>query len=249
MQEGQAPIGVRAEQAEKEANLLRAVVRQAWFEHWVLLKKKVNFRKRSNEQATAAYCAMQIEEFEAINARQRWANWRTIAKNLKGKLPEHPLVAIDLCCGIGNSTEVLAYYLPLESRILGLEFNPEFVRSAKERSYMNSRGSPCEVSFRAQSVLETFLDAQGKEVAPFSVDLVNCCGAVGCHFEPSSTERLADEVTRVLKPGGLAMIDSGLPGTSKRVLIGIFEKRGFRVLGSAKSCFLDLYTQVCFKKD
>jgi SAM-dependent methyltransferase len=220
---------------------------QARTEFGLKLFKHVNFRKNENDQAVRAYSAMSTREFEGINARQRWANWRTIPKNLSGWLPNHPLHAIDLCCGIGHSTEVLAAYLPAGSRILGLEYNPEFVRQARKRRFLHASGKPMEVSFHAQSVLETFHDGK-RRVADASVDLVNSCGAVGNHFTPEATAGLAREIHRVLRPGGLATIDSGLPGTSRSALSRIFAREGFEVNKTAKSVRVDPDTQICFSK-
>ena len=191
---------------------------------------------------------MDLHEFEGINARQRWANWRTIPKNLDGVLKNQPVLAIDLCCGVGHSTEVLACYLPQGSKILGLEYNSSFVKRASKKRYTHLSGEPCEVNFWCQSVLETFCSANGQQILDESVDLINSSGAVGAHFEPESTRLLAREISRVLKPGGIAMIDSGLPGTSKKQVIEIFEPLGFEVCKTSKSCLVDIYTQVCFRK-
>ena len=73
--------------------------------------RKVFFRQNRNHLACQAYRQMNLEEFQALNARQAWANWRTIPRNLAGRLPQRPVLALDLCCGVGESTEVLAYYL------------------------------------------------------------------------------------------------------------------------------------------
>jgi len=231
------------------AHPARIFLKQAWSVNRFRLKKSINFRKRENARAVEAYCEMDLEEFEGINARQQWANWRTIPKNLNGLLPDMAVTAIDLCCGTGHSTEVLACYLPVGSSILGLEYNESFVKKAQKKKYFHRNGRPCRVNFRVQSVLEQFYDAQGKPIAAESIDLVNSCGAVGCHFDASTTERLAAEVARVMKPGGLAMIDSGVPGTNKPQLIKIFKEYKFKPIRSAKSCLLDLYTQVCFMKE
>jgi SAM-dependent methyltransferase len=104
------------------------------------------------------------------------------------------------------------------------------------------------VWFRTQSVLECFRDADGDEVRTGSVDLVNSSGAVGCHFDAAATAKLADEVERVVRPGGLALIDSGSSGTSPADVKRLFEARGFERVHVARSCFLDPYLQLCFVK-
>lgn len=229
-------------------SLVKIVLRQFWSENQLKLKKKVSFRKRQKEGVPQAYCEMSLREFEGINARQQWANWRTIPKNLSGILRRKPVFAVDLCCGVGHSTEVLACYLPEGSKILGLEYNSTFLEKASAKEYTHLNGIPCQVFFRGQSVLDAFHDETGHLLPAESVDLVNSSGAVGAHFEPPLTQELAREIRRVLKKGGIAMIDSGPPGTSRKQLIEIFKPLGFKVCQVSKSCLLDIYTQVCFEK-
>jgi SAM-dependent methyltransferase len=228
--------------------LVSVFLRQAFYESRVRRYKRIRFRSRRNDDARRAYCAMEPREFEGINARQRWANWRTIPRNLSGRVERRPLRVVDLCCGTGQSTEVLAHYLPPGSQILGLEYNTRFVEVARSRPYFHGRGARADVRFRAQSVLEAFRDDDDRVLAGESVDIVNSSGAVGCHFDAEATRVLAAEVERVLRPAGLALIDSGPGGTDQVQVRSIFEARGFETLHSARSCFLDRYTQVCFRK-
>jgi hypothetical protein len=72
---------------------------------------------------------------------------------------------------------------------------------------------------------------------------------VGCHFDARTTAVLATEVDRVLRPGGLALIDCGRDGTRPEELRGIFEGRGFRAIHRARSCLFDRYWQVVFRKE
>jgi SAM-dependent methyltransferase len=224
------------------------IFRQAFVENKLRLRKGVNYRKRQNSGARDAYCKMNLAEFEGINLRQQWSNWRTVPANLRRLEIKRPVFAIDLCCGTGHSTEVLACYLPEGSKILGLDFNPSFIQQARESEYVNQNGKPTEVKFNAQSVLEVFCDDRGAEVEAASVDLVNSCGAVGHHFDAETTDRLASQVARVLRVGGVALIDSGLSGTHYFKVTQIFKKYGFKRLHSAKSCLLDRYRQLCLMK-
>jgi SAM-dependent methyltransferase len=231
------------------ARLWTIVLRQAYHETRVRRWRGLRFRSVRPNEVRGAYQAMQPWELEGINARQAWANWRTIPRNLEGRVDGRPLQAIDLCCGTGQSTEVLAYYLPAGSSILGLEYHAHFVEAARGRSYRTRSGVRAHVSFRAQSVLETFRDPSGAPVGDQSVDLVNSSGAVGCHFDRDATATLADEVARVIRPGGLALIDSGRAGTPEREVCALFEARGFRPLHRARSCAFDRYVQVCLRKE
>lgn len=229
-------------------SLAKIVVRQALTEHWLKLGRHVNFRHRENQAACDAYSAMSIKEFDGINARQNWANWRTVPRNLSRSVPNRPLKAVDLCCGIGHSTEVLAHYLPFGSEILGLEYNPKFVEVARTRQYYSASGHAVKVAFRHQSVLEKFRGVDGSILEDESIDLANCCGAVGHHFDPKATAQLAAELERVIRVGGVAMLDSGKSGTPRKQLVEIMRIRGFRPLTSARSCAIDPYEQICFQK-
>ncbi len=225
-------------------SIIRLFFRQAWTEFAVACRTRRSFRDDRNENAARAYCAMTKAEFEGINALQAWANWRVIPRNLRGRLPERPCRAVDLCCGVGQSTEVLAHFLPPGSEILGLEFNPAFIEHAARRLYRSADGTPARVRFRAQSVLEPFRDERGRLLEDGGVDLVNSCGALGIHFDAEALDGLAGEIARVLRPGGLATIDSGRQGVRKGEMTRIFERHGFEARGYAKSCFLDRFTQL-----
>lgn len=231
------------------ANIIKVSLKQFVSEQLTRLRTHASFRQTSNDDAVNTYSKMSINEFEGINGRQRWANWRSVPRNLNGNLPMTPVKVVDLCCGVGHSSEVLAAYLTAGSSILGLEYNPEFVKIAQTRKFVNREGKPIDVRFRAQSVLESFCEVDGSKIKDASIDVVNCCGAVGHHFAPDATSVLAKEVARVVKPGGLALIDSGTRGTSLEKLKEIFAQNGFKDVHQAKSCFVDLYTQVCFKKE
>jgi SAM-dependent methyltransferase len=231
-----------------ERNIVLIFLRQAFYENRVRFLKKVCFRWKENAAALRAYCSMSTAEFEGINARQRWANWRVIPRNLDGRLPSRAVKAVDLCCGVGHSTDVLSFYLSPGSEILGLEYNPEFVEAASRREFRDEYGEPAPVAFRAQSVLETFRQPDGMPVAAGSIDLVNSCGAVGCHFDKNAAATVLDEIARVLRPGGLATIDSGPDGTTAEELIALAKTRGLVLQNRARSCVFDRFEQIALRK-
>ncbi|MFW5829753.1 MAG: class I SAM-dependent methyltransferase, partial [Planctomycetota bacterium] len=150
---------------------------------WRLSQLGIRFRQRQNDQACAAYGRMPWEDFCQINARQAWANWRTIPSALNGLLPRRSLNVVDLCCGTGDSTAVLAWCCSLESHILGIDVCPELIGHARQRRYYDDAGRSVPVLFRTQSVLETWCDTEGVPLEQGSIDLVNTSGAVGCHFD------------------------------------------------------------------
>jgi SAM-dependent methyltransferase len=155
---------------------------------------------------------------------------------------------VDLCAGVGDSTEVLARCLPRGSDVLGLECNPEFVLTARSRIYRDGAGNPVKTEFRVQSVLEPFRDSSGMRLPDASVDLVNCCGALAINFNTREISVLAAEIARVVRAGGLAAIDSPASRAGKERMVRVFSRHHFVALGSAQSCFLDRFSQICFRR-
>lgn len=219
------------------------LARQALVEGWVRLTRNIDFRVQENDDALDAYRAIKGKEFEHINARQRWALWRTIPRNLSGKLQANvPIHVIDLCCGVGHSTEALACYVPNGSTLVGIDASEEFIAQARSKKYLDGSGVAADVQFKTQSVLEPFAE-------PNTVDLINCSGAIGFHFSRSMTEQLSREIDRVLKPGGLVCLDSGKIGTTLEELREIFVGQlGYTDQGTARSFALDPLVQASFRK-
>ena len=59
-----------------------------------------------------------------------------------------------------------------------------------------------------------------------SIDLANACGVVGHHFNVDTMQLLARQLKAVVRPGGLAMLDSG-PTLSTFDLVYIMTSVGF----------------------
>src|SRR5205807_8119278 len=90
-----------------------------WRTERALARRGIHFRATDPQRVAAAYAAMSAAEFDAINGRQDWANWRTIPRALHGHVPLRPLRVLDLGCGTGSSTRVLAFYCPAGSPVIG----------------------------------------------------------------------------------------------------------------------------------
>jgi ubiquinone/menaquinone biosynthesis C-methylase UbiE len=228
--------------------LILMCMRTIYRELMLRYRRRINIRRRHNDDARAAYRRLDLDDFRTINARQAWANWRIIPRNLSGQLPRRPIVALDLCCGAGDSTAVLAYYCASGSTIVGLDCSRDLLVAARSRSYPCHHGVASSVVFHEQSVLDTFCNAQNIPYSAGSVDLINSVGAFGCHFDRNTTRIVAAECRRVLREGGLAMLDSGPDGTTGEALTSIFTKAGFELVGQARSSPLDRFTQICFRK-
>lgn len=201
------------------------------------------------EDVREAYRRMTMEEFARINARQAWANWRTITRNLHHQIPvDRPLVVVDLCCGTGDSTQVLAWWLPAGSQIVGMELDPRFAAAAAGRTYRNRAGDIIPVSVRRSSVLDGFCDHTGARFADASVDVVHAIGSIGCHFDSAQTTVIMRECARVLKRDGIALLDAGNAGTCERDLKAIARRHDFGVVSRSKSWWFDRYVQVVLRR-
>jgi SAM-dependent methyltransferase len=210
-----------------------------------LARRGILFRSTDQAKAAAAYAAMSEREFDAINGLQDWANWRTIPRALSGHVPDRPLRVLDLGCGTGGSTRVLAFYCPAGSRITGYEFAQPLVEVARHRVYLHRSGGPADVTFVCQGVTEPLREPDGKPVADGSVDLVSASGVVGHHLNRESVLPLIAELTRLLVPDGAAMLDVG-PTLRAPELTAVMTAAGFRALGRRRSWLLDPTGQVIF---
>lgn len=199
--------------------------------------------------ANDAYRRMTTSEFSHINARQAWANWRTIPGNLHGNLPtDRPLLVVDLCCGMGDSTRTLAWWLPAGSQIIGIEVDPRFAAAASASTYRNRAGQVIAVSVRPASVLDGFRDHHGERLADQAVDVVHAIGSIGCHFTPEQTAIIVQECDRVLSADGFALLDTGRAGTSAPELERLAGAHGFMVTGRRRSWWFDRYEQLVLRR-
>jgi len=225
-----------------------AVCWRQWRAERALARRDIHFRTTDPAAAAIAYAAMTDQEFAAINSRQDWANWRTIPRALSGHVPDRPLRVLDLGCGSGSSTEVLAFYCPAGSHLTGYEIAPPLLTRARRRTYADRGGQSARVDFRCQGVTDKLHAAEGMLVPDQSVDLVNASGVVGHHVTPDTFAPLARELQRVLRPDGIAMLDVG-PTLSSEELIKSMAAAEFRRLGHARSWWLDPTGQVVFGRD
>lgn len=221
-----------------------------WRQHWAerRLKRGGNrFRTNQNDVARDAYQQMNRNQFVDVNARQAWANWRCIPRSINGRLPDRPLQVIDLCCGTGDSTMVLASCCPPGSTILGLDVIPTFIDYARQRRYPDPDGKGTRVSFHVQSVLEPLHQNPETPVDAHSIDLINASGAVGVHFKRADSAQLAQHCAEVLRPGGIACIDAGKAGTDQDTLTEVFTTAGFQREHHTRSNIFDQYRHLCFR--
>ena len=206
-----------------------------------LAKRGIHFRATDPAEVARAYSAMTIEEFDAINGRQNWANWRTIPRCLSGNVPDEPLRVLDLGCGTGSSTQVLAFYCPPGSHITGYEFVPRLVEIGRSRQYRHRSGLEVQVDFQCRGVTEPFPEADQ------SIDLINASGIVGHHLDAQRIKPVIRELSRVMTPAGIAMLDVG-PTMPADELKREMESARYTALGHFRSWFRDPTGQLVFRK-
>ncbi len=223
-----------------------AVCWRQWRGERALARRGVHFRATDLRAVAAAYAAMSDAEFDAINGRQDWANWRTIPRALSGHVPDRPLRVADLGCGTGSSTRVLAFYCPEGSHITGYELVAPLVEVARRRPYPHRSGRPALVEFVCQGVTEPLRKPGGELVLDHHLDLVNASGVVGHHLDGRTVGPLVAELRRVLAPGGIAMLDVG-PTLGDAELTRAMSAAGFVRLGRWRSWRLDPTGQVVFR--
>ena len=218
--------------------ILMACWRQ-WRAERALARRGIHFRATAFDQVLAAYAAMSQAEFDAINGRQDWANWRTIPRALSGHVPDRPLRVLDLGCGSGSSTRVLAFYAPLGSHITGYEIAEPMLDFARRREYRQRNGTLANVDFVCQGVTQPLREPNG------GVDLINASGVVGHHLTPATIPPLIAEMQRVLTPTGVAMLDVG-PTMPGRELQRLMAEVNFSYSGYYRSWFADRTGEMVF---
>jgi SAM-dependent methyltransferase len=212
-----------------------------------LARRGIRFRDTCPDRVAAAYAAMSPAEFDAINGPQDWANWRTIPRALSGHVPSRPLRGLDLGCGTGSSTRVLAFYCPAGSHLTGYEFAEPLLVFARRRDYRDRDGRPAHVNFVCQGVTETLREPNRDPVPARSVDFVNASGVVGHHLDVQTIRPLVAELRRVLRPGGVAMLDVG-PTLAGSALRAAMAEADFAFLGHFRSWFGDLTGEMVFRR-
>src|SRR5262245_30731960 len=132
-----------------------------WSMERALRRRGVTFRSSSAAVVESGYDAMDADEFDAVNGRQEWANWRILRGLLEGRLPSRPLDVIDLGCGTGASTQALAACCPAGTHIVALERSARFLKRARTRDYRLRGDLPAAIDLHQQSISEPWRTSSG----------------------------------------------------------------------------------------
>ena len=109
--------------------------------------------------------------------------------------------------------------------VLTYEISRPLVSIARVRQYLDRTGECADVRFRCQSITTMSCPSDGAPLDQ-SIDLANSSGVVGHHFNVDTMQLLAGPLKAVLRPAGLAMLDSG-PTLSAADLVSIMTSAGF----------------------
>ena len=196
------------------------------------------------------FAGLTDEEFAEYNFPQRWVERRTIPRALDGRVPARDAVVLDLGCGPGTSTEIIARFADPSWSILAFDLTPHLVQVAKDRAaragFVNRDGAVITPRFFCQDIGGT-LRRDSKALPNASADFAISGGVVGLYMNPRSVTRLAYELRRVLKPGAFAALDAG-PAVGVRVLKEIMARAGFRHVASYRSIALDPRPKLVFER-
>lgn len=224
--------------------LIPAVFRQCWTEWRARAFQGANIRSIENSNVLKAYEKLTPDEFHFVNMRQHWAAWRVIPRSLSSVVIDRPISAIDLCCGIGESTRVLSHFLTPGSRILGIDSDARFIAQAKDTQSTDA----IHCDYRVQSVLMPWQNENGIVVPPASIDLVHSIGALAFHFTTLEIEIIVKNAVRVLRLGGVLILDMRRFSRERGRLLNLISTLGFKHVKCTSSCLFDFTTQESFEK-
>jgi SAM-dependent methyltransferase len=203
------------------------VLRQLKTEHR-LRKRHIYYRTTEPSCIAEAYRSMSEDEFDSINAPQEWQNTRFIPRVIQSLRLTEPVIAVDLGCGSGQSSQVLGSQLPPGSTLLGYDICDRLVARAAHRTYRDILGAPLKARFMNQSIAQPLNDPLGRRLNAGSVGLVHAAGVVGHHLSAADVGAMTAEIARVLVPTGSAVLDAG-PAMPRARLQKVLAAYGFAV--------------------
>jgi SAM-dependent methyltransferase len=208
-------------------NAILEVLRQLKTES-SLNKRHVYYRTTEPARIAEAYRSMSEDEFDSINGPQEWQNSRFIPRVIQSLQLRKPVLAVDLGCGSGQSSQVLGSQLPRGSELFGYDICDRLLARASDRTYRDVLGAPLKARFINQSIAQPLNDPAGRRLDSGSVGLMHAAGVVGHHLTEADVEAMAAEIARVLMPTGFAVLDAG-PAMPRVRLQEILAAYGFTV--------------------
>jgi SAM-dependent methyltransferase len=193
-----------------------------------LRKRQINYRTTEPVRIAEAYRSMSEDEFDSINGPQEWQNRRFIPRIIQSLGLREPVLAVDLGCGSGQSSQILGSQLRPGSTLLGYDICDRLLARAAHRTYRDILGTPLKARFMNQSIAQPLNDPSGRRLDAGSVGLIHAAGVVGHHLTEADVGAMAAEIARVLAPTGSAVLDAG-PAMPRACLQPILAAYGFAV--------------------
>jgi SAM-dependent methyltransferase len=205
--------------------LIAGVLRQLTTER-NLRKRHLSYRTTQVARVAEAYGSMTEDEFDAINGPQEWQNRHFIPRVIQSLRLTEALIAVDLGCGSGQSSQVLASQLPAGSTLLGYDICDRLLGRAAHRTYRDVAGAPLKAHFMNQSITQPLHSPEGRLLDDESVGLVHASGVVGHHLVEADVRALVAEIVRRLTPKGWVVLDAG-PTMPRDRLQEVLAAHGF----------------------
>jgi SAM-dependent methyltransferase len=195
-----------------------------------------------------AYQSMSEDEFDSINGPQEWQNTRFIPRVIQSLRLTEPVIAVDLGCGSGQSSQVLGSQLPSGSTLLGYDLCNRLLARAAHRTYRDILGAPLKAVFINQSIAQPLNDPSGRLLDAGSVGLVHAAGVVGHHLSDADVDTMTAEIARVLVPTGSAVLDAG-PAMPRARLQEILAAYGFAVWDTLRAVPCASHHMLVFRRN
>jgi ubiquinone/menaquinone biosynthesis C-methylase UbiE len=123
---------------------------------------------------------------------------------------------LDIGCGTGTLTIAAKRRVGPEGRVCGVDASPEMLARAREKA----RRSNAEITFE-RGIVEALPFADGQFDAVLSTVMLH-------HLGRAARQQCAQEVRRVLKPGGRVLaVDFASPAKGRRGLLNRFHHHGY----------------------
>jgi SAM-dependent methyltransferase len=200
-------------------------------------------------RVASGFAGLRGKDFYEYNLPQMWVERRQIPSAIDGRIPVRGAVVLDLGCGPGTSTEVLAHFADPSWTIVGYELTEHLAAEAKARSergeFVNCRGERVPARFVCQDISRPLRAPGGGLIAEGSVDFAVSGGVVGLYMNARSVTRLAQELARVVRPGGFAALDTG-PAVGGRLLREVMARAGFGFVATCRSFVIEPRPKLVF---
>lgn len=195
--------------------------------------------------------ALRGADFDEYNLPQVWVERRQIPQAVHGRVPMRDAVVLDLGCGPGTSTEVLAYFADPSWTIIGYDLVEHSIKAARERAarggFRSRAGTVIHPLFECQNIAQPLL-LRGQPLKEGTVDFVISGGVVGLYLRPADVEKLIRDLRRIVKPGGYVALDSG-PSVPPETLRAIARENGLAFRTIAKSFWIEPRPKLVFQRE